>query len=244
MASRVIERPPTTPPDSWVTAPVTVGRHRRWLGWAPFVLVVVAVGALALLLGRQAPTTSLPAQPQPEPPEPHTTVSVPFDVAVEVADVATMDNDELFGKDTAIPDRAVHIATREVDEVLTRYLDAEFVTAQTRFSDGPLADLLSQRASDALSEDDRAGLGALELSAQEVQAEPVAATARVLTSGSDVVIVAVRYDARALVTTHDGDRVPLRQRATMVFVPEDGGWRAEAINAVLDLPLPGEEVAR
>jgi hypothetical protein len=30
----------------------------------------------------------------------------------------------------------------------------------------------------------------------------------------------------------------------MVFVPEDGGWRAEAINAVLDLPLPGEEVAR
>jgi hypothetical protein len=244
MASRVIERPPTTPPDSWVTAPVTVGRHRRWLGWAPFVLVVVAVGALALLLGRQAPTTSLPAQPQPEPPEPHTTVSVPFDVAVEVADVATMDNDELFGKDTAIPDRAVHIATREVDEVLTRYLDAEFVTAQTRFSDGPLADLLSERASDALSEDDRAGLGALELSAQEVQAEPVAATARVLTSGSDVVVVAVRYDARALVVTDNGDTVTLRQRATMVFVPEDGGWRAEAINAVLDLPLPGEEVAR
>jgi hypothetical protein len=30
----------------------------------------------------------------------------------------------------------------------------------------------------------------------------------------------------------------------MVFVPEDGGWRAEAITAVLDLPLPGDEVAR
>jgi hypothetical protein len=31
------------------------------------------------------------------------------------------------------------------------------------------------------------------------------------------------------------------QRATMAFVPEDGGWRAEAVDAVLDLQLAAGE---
>jgi hypothetical protein len=30
----------------------------------------------------------------------------------------------------------------------------------------------------------------------------------------------------------------------MVFVPEDGQWRAEAVDAALDLPLGTGEVAR
>jgi hypothetical protein len=46
------------------------------------------------------------------------------------------------------------------------------------------------------------------------------------------------------VVTDEGDTVPLRQQATMVFVPEHGQWRAEAVNAVLDLPLRTGEVAR
>ena len=46
-----------------------------------------------------------------------------------------------------------------------------------------------------------------------------------------------RYDARAQVVTDDGATVPLHQRATMVFVPKDGGWRAEAVDTALELPL-------
>jgi hypothetical protein len=210
-------------------------------------LVAIAVGALALLLFvRQAPSTSpsAPTDIPPAPQEPDIAASVPFDVAVDVAEVASMDNGGLFGGDTAIPQRAVDSATRQIDDILTTYLDAEFIVAETRFSDDPLDDLLSRRALDALSDDDRAGLGALGLSVQAVQATPVTATARILTSGSDAVVAAVRYDARASIITDDGDTVPLRQRATAIFTRENGRWRVEAMNAVLDVPLRNQEVAR
>jgi hypothetical protein len=163
--------------------------------------------------------------------------SVPFDVAVDATDVASMDNDGLLGQRAAIPAEAVDTATREIGGILQSYLDAEFVTADTRFSDRPLSALLSQRALDAVSDDDLAGLGALGISAEQVLAEPVTATAHMLTSGSDVALVTVRYDARAHLATADGASVPLHQRATMVFVPEDGTWRAEALDVALDLPL-------
>jgi hypothetical protein len=155
-------------------------------------------------------------------------------VVVDVTDVASMDHDGLFGRDAAIPQGAVDTATQQIAEALDGYLDAQFVTAETRFSDRPLSQLLSQRALDALS--DLAGLGALGISVRQVQAEPVTAKARMLTSGEDVTLVTVRYDARALVVSDNGASVPLHQRATMVFVREDGGWRAEAIDATLDLP--------
>jgi hypothetical protein len=101
---------------------------------------------------------------------------------------------------------------------------------------------LSRRALDSLSDDDLAGLGVLGISVQRVEAEPVTARARVLTSGSEVALVVVRYDAHAQVVTGDGDSARLHQRATMVFVPEDGAWRAEAVSAELDLPVPEAEV--
>ena len=213
-----------------------------WWG-ALLVLVVVVAAALAFLVGRQAPAISPVAPAEPEPAPPQTAASVPFDVAVEVRGVATMDNDGLFGRDTAIPEGAADAAAQRVGATVQRYLDAEFVTPGTRFSDRPLSDLLSQRALAALSADALGGLGALDVSVRQVVAAPVTVTARVLTSGPDAVVVVVRYDAHAQVVTEDGDTVPLRQRATMVFVPEDGQWRAEAVDAALDLPLGAGEVA-
>jgi hypothetical protein len=243
MTPHLLERPPAARPDPWATAPVMAGRHRHRLGWAMVVVVVVAAGAIALLLFRQAPSTSPPLPPS-APPEPDIAASVPFDVTMDVAEVATMDNGELLGRQTTIPEHAVDTATRQIDDVLTRYLDAEFVADETRFSDDPLDDLLSRRASNALSDDDRAGLGALGLSVQAVQGAPVTATARILTSESDVVVAAVRYDAHASIVTDDGEIVPLRQRATAIFVREGEGWRAEAMNTVLDVALPDQEVTR
>jgi hypothetical protein len=235
MAPPVSDTPEETPPDSWAGVPVAVGRRRRRLGWGLVALFVAGIAAFVLF---DSPATSplnpLPGRPQIPP-------SVPFEVVVQAAGVASMDNDPLFGRDATIPRDAVDRATRQVGEVVLRYLDAEFVTEQTRFSDRPLAGLLSRRAVDALTDDSLAGLGALGMSVQQVEAEPVTASAQVLTSGSDVVIVTVRYEARATVVSADGDNAPMVQRATMAFVPEDGGWRAEAVDAVLDLQLAAGE---
>jgi hypothetical protein len=236
MARPVSDTPEETPPDPWADAPIAVGRHRRRLGIALIALTIAGIAAFILFDSRgMSPLSPGPGRPQ-------TTLSVPFDVVVDVADVASMDNDVLFGRETASPPRdAVDRATRQVGEVVRRYLDAEFVTAETRFSDRPLAGLLSRRALDALTDDALAGLGVLEVAVEQVEAEPVTASARVLTSGSDVAVMTVRYEARATVMSTDGDTAPLHQSATIVFALEDGGWRAEAVDAVLDLQLAAGE---
>jgi hypothetical protein len=235
MAPPVSDTPEETPPDTWADAPIAVGRHRRRLGFALIMVVIAGIAAFVLFNSRgMSPLSRAPGRPETAP-------SVPFDVEVDVADVASMDNDVLFGRETAVPRDAVDRATRQVGEVVRRYLDAEFVTAETRFSDRPLAGLLSRRALHALTDDALAGLGVLEVAMEQVEAEPVTARARVLTSGSDVVTMTVRYEARATVTSTDGDTAPLRQRATMVFAHEDDGWRAVAVDAVLDLQLAATE---
>ena len=244
MATRVFDRPATTSPDPWAAAPVAVGRPRHRKQWGLLVVLLIVAGAFAFLAGRQAPLTSTSTPAGREPPLPRAQGSVPFAVAVEVTEVTSMDNDRLFGHDTENHEGAAEAAAQQVGDVLAAYLDAEFVAPGTRFLDLPLDDLLSRRAQAALSGDDLAGLGVLGVSAGQVRGEPVAVTAQVLTSGPDAVAVVVRYDARAQLTTDDGDAVPLRQRATMVFVPEDGQWRAEAVDAALDLPLGTGEVAR
>jgi hypothetical protein len=242
MARQVVSEP-NAQPDPWGGAPVTVGHHRHHhrLGWAIMLLLLVAATAIALLLTSTAPT---PAPAPPSTPAPTVTPaspSVPFDLAMEVADVTAMDDDGLFGLKATIPQGAADTATQEITDVLERYLDAEFVTPETRFSAQPLSDLLSRNALDALSDDDLAGLGVLGISVRQVRAERAVSTARVLTSGSDVALVTVRYAATAWVVTDDGASVPLHQRAEMVFVPQDGGWRAEAVDATLELPPAGGE---
>lgn len=234
--ARVVDHPPATPPDPWSTVPVEVGRHRRRPGWGVIALLLVA-GVAALALTRTTPTMSSKPAPAAQQPGPRTAPSVPFDVTIEVTDAASMDNDGLFGQNADVPGDAVDTAAEEVVAVLDRYLDAEFIAAETRFSDRPLSELLSQRALDSLSEADLAGLGVLGLSVQQVEAEPVTATARVLTSGSDVGLVVVRYEARARVITGDGVPAGLQQRASMVFAPDDGTWRVDAVDAELDLPV-------
>jgi hypothetical protein len=241
MTPPVIDRSPVTPPDPWSTNPIAAGRHRR-LMWGAVVLVAVA--AVVFMLTRTAPSTTPTAPSNPEPPPAEQIPpSIPFDVAIEVTDAASMDNDGLFGEKAAVPNGAVDDAASQIGGVLDRYLDAQFITTETRFSDRPLSELLNERALDALSDDDLAGLGVLGIAVQQVEAEPVTVTARALTSGSDVAVMVVRYDARAQVTTEDGESAQLHQQATMVFVPEDGEWRAEAIDAELDLPLAEREVA-
>lgn len=251
MAPPVMDRPRTGPQDSWASAPVAVGRHRRRLGRAA-VLCCVGVVLLGMALvwhGRAVPAagphaTGPVARPETGPVTRPDMTSGQFDVTVEVTDVVSIDNDGMFGRRPSNPDGAVEQATRDVAQVLDRYLDAQFVAADSRFSDRPVQVLLGQDLAARLSNADLSGLGVLDVAVAGADAEPVGATARVLTRGSDAVVVAVRYDARARVLTSAGDTVPLRQRATIVFTSEHGTWRAAAVDATLDLPLETGEVAR
>ena len=206
------------------------------------MLTLVAVAALFFLFGDDGPTAptdpGAPAEPATPP------AALPIAVEVDATDVESMDNDRLFGQDPQIPDGVAESATREVSKVLETYLNAQFVTPGTRFSQRPLDGLLSRAASAALSRDVRAGLGALGISVWQVEGEPVTAQASVLTRGDRAAIVTVQYDLRAQVHHSAGDPVPLRQEATMVFVPQDGDWRVDAVDAVLDLPPRASEGAR
>jgi hypothetical protein len=209
------------------------------------VLTLVVVGALFFVWGDDGPTApgdpgapAAPAAPATPPP------AQPIAVEVDATDIEPMDNDRLFGQDPQVPDGAAASATREISTALETYLNAQFVAPATRFSQRPLDGLLSRPASAALSRDLLAGLGALGISVWQVEGEPVTAQARVLTRGDSAAIVTVRYDLRAQVHHTAGDPVPLRQEATMVFVRQDGGWRVDAVDAVLDLPLRASEGAR
>jgi hypothetical protein len=234
MAGSTRQRPERTPTASWDATPVATDRHRRpWL-WVmvPALLVVLALAAAVLLLSDGAPRPLLPA-----PPVRVTT----FDLTVRVTDVAEMDDDRVFARQPPVADDAVvDVAAREIAAVVTRYLDAAFVTPETRFSDQPLPALLSDDALAVSRGADRAGLGVVDQAVRDVEPQPVQVTARMVTDDGEVALVAVRYDARARLVTADGVSGQLHQRARMVFVPRDEGWRADVVDVDLTVPTSGE----
>ena len=98
-----------------------------------------------------------------------------------------------------------------------------------------------ERLSLAVSRDaDRSGLGVVDMAVREVAPQPVRLTVHMVTSDGEVVLAAVRYDARARIVTADGVSGDLHQRARMVFVPHGRGWRADVVEADLTLPTPEE----
>ena len=234
MAGSTRERPERSRPASWDAAPVAAGSHRRRWRWilVPALLVVLALGAAVLLLS----DGTLPS-PASAPPASAAT----FDVTVRVTDVAPMDDDGVFGRQPPVADDGVvDAAAGDIAAVVAGYLDAAFVSPETRFSDHPLPALLSSRALAFSRGADRAGLGVVDVAVRGVDPQPVRLTARMVTSGGEVVLAAVRYDARARLVTADGASGLLHQRARMVFVPDDGGWRADVVEADLTLPTTGE----
>ncbi len=232
MARSRLEHRHQTSPGSWDAVPVSVGTHHRRRSWVVLVLFLAVVAAAIAVTGNRAVRTT---------PATSGGVAAPaFDVRVRVTELAAMDNDGLFGRRPAAADAAVvSEATRLVGDVVADYLDAAFVAPDTRFSDQPLVGLLSDRALAAASGGDRAGLGVLDAAVHKVEPAPVTLAVRVVTSGAEVAFVVVRYDARAWVVT-DGGAGLLHQRAQMVFVPAAGGWRADAVDADLTLPVGTE----
>ena len=216
----------TSGTTSWAAAPVVSGRRRRPWPWILVLLVLAVAGGVMVATQRRPGTdaASAPAAPTPG-----------FEVTVRVADVASMDDNGIFGRRRVAADgRAVDTAARDIARAITDYLDAVFVTADTRFSDAPVASLLGPRARRAAENADLSGLGVVDADVSDVAPEPVVVTARLVTDEGDVVLAAVRYEASAELVMPDGRPGALDQRARMVLV-DDGGWRADVAEADLDV---------
>lgn len=219
------------PPRGWDTEPVVSGRRHR-----PLVVALLAGAALVVVAGLVVLLTpDIPGTRGPRAPAPAPVVAPPrpFTVDLVVTDVATMDNDRLFGGTPAgTGPGVVRAAARSVERVIARYLTAAFVTPASRFSARPVRALVSDVG--AVPRRELRGLGVLEVTDQRVDAGPVDATARVVTRDGAVAMVAVRYDARARLA--DRTDAEVRQRASLVFTPQRGGWRATAVDATLTVP--------
>lgn len=161
--------------------------------------------------------------------------SAPFNLRVERIRVAGMDNAEILGT-AAIPvrDEAASAAVRGAREVLATFLNAQFVDEGTRFSAGPIDALLTNRAKAILTEEDRAGLGHLNLAVEKTKRGPASATATVLVHGDAPHAVTLAYTALLTIVADDGER-PVKQHGTVTFVPTDTGWLAEAVDVSLEV---------
>ncbi len=188
----------------------------------------VATPASPEVSGAPSPTPTPTPWPKPTPAPPE-----PISVSVEQLDTELLDNAALRGG-TARPfeSQAVLEAAEGVRAAVERYLNAQFVNPSTRFGPAPAEALVAGGPAAALSAEERAALGVLDLEVDNVRAQPVAARVLVLVDGADVLTAAATYTARIAVDTPDG-RDLLTQTATLVFSHTEDGWRADAVDAEL-----------
>jgi hypothetical protein len=185
----------------------------------------------------EPPQTFEPA-PEPEPePDPEAT---PFRVALLGVRALTSSNAAMYGRTTVPADEATaDKAARDVTEVLQTYLDAQFRAPDTRLSAAPLEGLLTPRALSSLDEASRQALGEVDLPVTWTVTGPANALARVLFAGDKVISVAVQYDARLWAAFEEGRDAPLTmmsQRGSLLFTWTPEGWRADAVDLLLDAP--------
>jgi hypothetical protein len=185
----------------------------------------------------EPPQTFEPA-PEPEPePDPEAT---PFRVALLGVKPLTSSNAAMFGRTTEPADGdTADKAARDVLDVLQTYLDAQFRDADTRLSAAPVEALLTPRALDALDDASRRALGDVDLPVTWTVTGPANARARVLFAGDKVISVAVSYDARLWAAVDEGRDAPLTmlsQRGSLLFTWTPDGWRADAVDLLLDAP--------
>jgi hypothetical protein len=190
----------------------------------------------------EPPRTFEPA-PEPEPePDPEAT---PFAVELLGVKPLTSSNAAMVGKSTVPANSEVaDRAAADVTKVLQRYLDAQFRDPASRLSAGPVEELLAPAALAGLDDAGRRALGDVDLPVTWTVTGPAKARARVLFAGDRVISVAVQYDAKVWTAEEEGKDAPLTmvsQRGQLLFVWTDEGWRAEAVDLLLDAPQ--EQVA-
>jgi hypothetical protein len=213
----------------------------------PRVPLLVALLVLCLLAAcgsrtpEPEPTATPTSTPTPEPtPEPEPTptpTAGPVTLALESLDFEVLDNAGLRGEAPREPDEgALHSAADGARTALERYLNAQFVAPETRFTDAAIAELLGPSATASLSDEARQGLGQLPLDVSVSAAGPATARAIVIIDGPDVLSVTMSHDLAVTLVHPDGGTEEAHQHGTMIFRPIDGQWRAEVLEIALDAP--------
>jgi hypothetical protein len=190
---------------------------------------------------RAEPPADLPASRRPTPaPIAEPPAATPFEVVLAHIEMVSMSHGEIVGAGAGPPDEdAVALAADRARRVLQRYLDTQFVDAETRFTTAALHELLTDRAQAALTPADRLALGAVHYRGVWTKTGPATARATVLYDGAAVELVTLEYEARAEVGYVRSTRTrPLTQQGTLVYVPTAEGWRVEAADVTLDAPDP------
>lgn len=206
----------------------------------------VAVCALAACSGADPvveptdePTVEATATPDEPPTEP-AVAGDPVTVAVGYVDVQLLDNAVLRGQDQREPaDGVVEDAVEQARAAVERYLTTQFVEPGTRYGDAGHTALLVEGAADDLDEEERRGLGELDLAVTASPVGPFDAQAVVLTDGDDLLSVTMVYDVSFTLDDGTGEEGQLRQHGHLLFPadqPDAESWRAELLELTLELP--------
>ena len=218
-------------PTSW--------RSRLLIGLAVLAAVVGLFFAVRALssgsdadVASQTPEPSESASPSEEP------VAQPKPFRVEILSVKgeAIDSTNMFGRKPGRPPAAVKRAAEKAGETLQRYLNAAFVEPRSRFTQGPIALLLTDHARLALDDRDRRALGAdgpMIAGGTTISAN---ARASVLYEGNRPHAVKLRYAARMSIIYVDRP-ARMTQTGTLVFRRlRNGSWRADLADVQLSLP--------
>lgn len=180
-------------------------------------------------------------EPEPLAPPPP---AAPFAATLTGVEVVPSGNGEILGVNSAPVDQpAVDAVVGACLARLAAYLDAQFVAPDTRFTEGPLAVLLSGHAQAAVDDAARAALGAVDPGGVVGTATgSLQASARVVADGAQVSVVTLTYEARLELIGGLDDRRPVTQYGAVAFTDAGGGWEAVAADVSLDLGAPPLEL--
>lgn len=212
---------------------------------AGVVVAVVVVVALVVAGGEDEPEVA--AEPTPAPPPTSTDTPTatpapaptaePFEVRLVEADglaLLSTDNAAIVSRDSLPADERVAGDAAEIARAaFEQYLNAQFVDPDTRFGAEPIEALLTPAARDALTDEDRAALGLLDLDVAHVETGAAEADPVVTMHGDRPRNVTLKVAANLTVVAPDDTETPLRLRGQMLFVPTTDGWLVGAVDVRL-----------
>ncbi len=212
---------------------------------APWLLAVALVAASACTGVPEATPTATPegqavrpaATPTPSPtPTPLAAEPAPpFELAADPVHVLDTDNAPILSTEPrGVDETAAEQAAQDATAVLEAFLNAQYTDPATWFSEAPLAALLTDGAQQALGDEERRGLGVLDLDVQRVEPGPASVDPMVTMHGSTPRHVTLTFHAALVGVLTSGAEIAITQAGHAVFVPDGHGWRAQAVDVTLE----------
>lgn len=212
---------------------------RKTLAIAAAVVAAIAVVVLAVVNRDEgAPVVTAPTVTPTSTPTPDVAQPEPFRVELARVVGRSLDSGNIYRRKPPQRPRLTRRWARRAADDLERYLNRAFVQPETRFTARALNGFLTPQARQSLTGQARSALG---VGAPEIEGgttEVARARATVLFQGRKPVSVTLLYTARMTTVWSDGPDQPLRQRGTVVMVPQRGGWRAQMLQVGLTRPQP------